>query len=58
MENADADNHLIQVYKTPRLITREVAYVERRKAHDDASRGDLEYHEDEGSLISKRDTIN
>ncbi|THW00806.1 SAICAR synthase-like protein [Aureobasidium pullulans] len=47
MENADADNHLMQAYKTPRR-RHSGSGLRRKKADIDASRGDLEYHEDEG----------
>lgn len=47
MENSEADNHLAQVYKTPRR-RHSGSGLRRKKADIDASRGDLEYHEDEG----------
>ncbi|KEQ96604.1 hypothetical protein AUEXF2481DRAFT_4080 [Aureobasidium subglaciale EXF-2481] len=47
MENAEADNHLLQAYKTPRR-RHSGSGLRRKKADIDASCGDLEYHEDEG----------
>lgn len=47
MENSEADNHLVQAYKTPRR-RHSGSGLRRKKADIDGSRGDLEYHEDEG----------
>ncbi|KAK6001076.1 hypothetical protein QM012_003159 [Aureobasidium pullulans] len=47
MENTEADNPLLQAYKTPRR-RHSGSGLRRKKADIDASRGDLEYHEDEG----------
>ncbi|KAI4745006.1 SAICAR synthase-like protein [Aureobasidium sp. EXF-12298] len=47
MENSEADNHLVQAFKTPRR-RHSGSGLRRKKADIDASRGDLEYHEDEG----------
>ncbi|CAD0098928.1 unnamed protein product [Aureobasidium mustum] len=47
MENTEADNPLLQAYKTPRR-RHSGSGLRRKKADIDGSRGDLEYHEDEG----------
>ncbi|KAI4718548.1 SAICAR synthase-like protein [Aureobasidium sp. EXF-10727] len=47
MENAEADNPLLQAFKTPRR-RHSGSGLRRKKADIDASRGDLEYHENDG----------
>jgi inositol-hexakisphosphate kinase len=47
MELSEADNHLLQAYKTPRR-RHSGSGLRRTKPGIDESRGDLEYHEDEG----------
>lgn len=47
MEHPETKNHLLQAYKTPRR-RHSGSGLRRKKADIDASRGDLEYHEDDG----------
>ncbi|KAH0172654.1 SAICAR synthase-like protein, partial [Aureobasidium melanogenum] len=47
MENTEADNPLLQAYKTPRR-RHSGSGLRRKKGDIDATSGDLEYHEDEG----------